>query len=181
MMNQRATKQSILGGNMMGIRTLPIKTMCLFMGDICVRPRKGNKMGAQFGWSPVLRKTTRILTLLLIIRIGGSMVFFFLSPNPLIMVVIWAPIMMVDNRQCWGILGCPSNINPSLWGMTCSILSQRGGCEHQQMVSKVSDCTDVSGEIRQDDCIWAFDTEIHKNVTYDIYDIYLLDICYLFY
>lgn len=26
-------------------------------------------------------------------------------------------------------------------------------CEHQQMVSKVSDCTDVSGEIRQDDCM----------------------------
>lgn len=26
-------------------------------------------------------------------------------------------------------------------------------CEHQQMVSKVSDCTDVSGDIRQDDCM----------------------------
>ena len=29
------------------------------------------------------------------------------------------------------------------------------GCEHQQMVSKVSDCTDVSGDIRQDDCTLA--------------------------
>lgn len=64
---------------MMGIRTLPIKTMCFFMGDICVRPRKGNKMGAQFGWSPLLRKTTRILTLLLIISIG---VFFAYPRNP---------------------------------------------------------------------------------------------------
>lgn len=26
-------------------------------------------------------------------------------------------------------------------------------CEHQQMVSKLSDCTDVSGEIRMDDCV----------------------------
>ena len=43
------------------------------------------------------------------------------------------------------------------------------------MVSKVSDCTDVSGEIRQDDCIWAFDTEIHKNVMF-IY----IDICCIY-